>query len=182
MALRCLEWIDRYGDLGRDGFQEYKTRSSQGCENMNWKDSVPAIVYPDGSQVKVPKALCELQGYVFDAWMRMAELFDQLGEAPRANELRRKAAELRHRFEERFLCEDIGFYALTLDPDKRPVRTIASNPGHLLWSGMVPREHAARVVKRLMEPDMWSGWGIPHAFRSQSCLQPVFLSAWCALA
>jgi glycogen debranching enzyme len=119
VALRWLEWIDRYGDLDRDAFQEYKTRSSQRCENMNWKDSGTAIVYPDGSQVKAPKALHELQGYVFDAWMRMAELFDQLGEAPRANELRRKAAELRHRFEERFLCEDIGFYALTLDPDKR---------------------------------------------------------------
>jgi len=170
VALRCLEWIDRYGDLDRDGFQEYKTRSSQGCENMSWKDSGTAIVYPDGSQVKAPKALCELQGYVFDAWMRMAELFDQLGEAPRANELRRKAAELRHRFEERFWSEDIGFYALTLDPDKRPVRTIASNPGHLLWSGMVPREHAARVVKRLMEPDMWSGWGI----RTLSAHNPAY--------
>jgi glycogen debranching enzyme len=160
VALRCLEWIDRHGDLDGDGFQEYQTRSSQGCENQSWKDSGSAIVYPDGSQVKAPKALCELQGYVFDAWMRMAELFDQLGEAPRVSELRRKAAELRRKFEEQFWCEDIGFYAFTLDPDKRPVRTVASNPGHLLWSGMVPREHAARVVKRLMEPDMWSGWGV----------------------
>ena len=140
--------------------QEYQTRSSQGCENMSWKDSGTAIVYPDGSQVKAPKALCELQGYVFDAWMRMAELFDQLGEAPRASELRRKAAELRSKFEERFWCDDIGFYAFTLDPDKRPVRTIASNPGHLLWSGIATPERAARVVKRLMESDMWAGWGI----------------------
>src|SRR6185312_2909157 len=98
VALRCLEWIDRYGDLDGDGFQEYQTRSSQGCENMSWKDSGTAIVYPDGSQVKAPKALCELQGYVFDAWMRMAELFDHLDEAPRASELRRKAANLRREF------------------------------------------------------------------------------------
>ena len=170
VALRCLEWIDRYGDLDGDGFQEYQTRSSQGYENMSWKDSGTAIVYPDGSQVKAPKALCELQGYVFDAWMRMAELFDQLGEAPRASDLRRKAADLRRKFEERFWSEDIGFYAFTLDPDKRPVRTIASNPGHLLWSGMVLPEHAARVVKRLMEPDMWSGWGI----RTLSAHNPAY--------
>jgi glycogen debranching enzyme len=137
---------------------------------MSWKDSGSAIVYPDGSQVKAPKALCELQGYVFDAWMRMAELFDQLGEAPRASELRRKATNLRRKFEERFWCEDIGFYAFTLDSDKRPVRTIASNPGHLLWSGMVPPEHAARVVRRLMEPDMWSGWGI----RTLSARNPAY--------
>jgi glycogen debranching enzyme len=170
VALRCLEWIDRYGDLDGDGFQEYKTRSSQGYENMSWKDSGTAIVYPDGSQVKAPKALCELQGYVFDAWMRMAELFDQLGEAPRAGELRRKAANLRRKFEERFWCEDIGFYAFTLDPDKRPVRTIASNAGHLLWSGIATPERATRVVKRLMEPDMWSGWGI----RTLSAHNPAY--------
>ena len=170
VALRCLEWIDRYGDLDGDGFQEYKTRSSQGCENMSWKDSGTAIVYPDGSQVKAPKALCELQGYVFDAWMRMAELFDQLGEAPRASDLRRKAANLRREFEERFWCEDIGFYAFTLDPDKHPVRSIASNPGHLLWSGIATPERATRVVKRLMEPDMWSGWGI----RTLSAHNPAY--------
>jgi glycogen debranching enzyme len=29
-----------------------------------------------------------------------------------------------------------------------------------LWSGIASPEHAARVVKRLMQPDMWSGWGI----------------------
>ncbi|MGC1676158.1 MAG: glycogen debranching N-terminal domain-containing protein [Candidatus Binataceae bacterium] len=160
VALRCLKWIDRYGDLDGDGFQEYQSRSSHGTENMSWKDAGDAIVYPDGSQVKAPKALCELQGYVFDAWMRMAELFDHLGEIARASELRRKAANLRRKFEQRFWCDDIGFYALALDPDKHPVRTIASNPGHLLWSGIVTPEHAARVVKRLMQSDMWSGWGI----------------------
>lgn len=170
VALRCLEWIDRYGDLDGDGFQEYKTRSSQGYENVGWKDSGDAIVYPDGGQVKQPKALCELQGYVFDAWMRMAEAFDALGEHERATQLRRKAADLQTRFEERFWCEDIGFYAFALDPEKKPVRTIASNPGHLLWSGIAAPEHAARVVKRLFEPDMWSGWGI----RTLSAHNPAY--------
>jgi len=129
VALRCLEWIDKYGDLDGDGFQEYQMRSPNGIENQGWKDSGDAIVYPDGSQVKAPKALCELQGYVFDAWMRMAEAFEALGESDRSAELRTKAAKLRSRFEERFWCEDIGFYAFALDPDKQPVRTISSNPG-----------------------------------------------------
>jgi glycogen debranching enzyme len=160
VALRCLEWIDRYGDIDGDGFQEYQTRSKQGYENMGWKDAGDAVVYPDGTQVKQPKALCELQGYVFDAWMRMAEVFEVLGEKERATSLRRKATDLQARFEQHFWCEDIGFYAFALDSDKRPVRTIASNPGHLLWSGIANREHAAQVVKRLFEPDMWSGWGI----------------------
>src|SRR5579875_463109 len=170
VAERCLSWIDHYGDLDGDGFQEYRTRSSQGYENMAWKDSGDAIVYPDGSQVRQPKAVCELQGYVFDAWMRMAEIFEHLGESERARNLIRKAGEMRERFERRFWCEDVGFYALTLDPDKRPVPSIASNPGHLLWSGIISRERAAKVVERLMQPDMWSGWGI----RTLSARHPAY--------
>ena len=160
VALRCLEWIDNSGDLDGDGFQEYKTFSSRGYENMGWKDAGDAVVYPDGSQVKQPKALCELQGYVFDAWLRMAEVFDALGDPARAVELRRKASDLQRRFEEQFWCEDLGFYAFGLDPDKKPIKSIASNPGHCLWSGIASPEHAAKVVKRFFEPDMWSGWGI----------------------
>ena len=159
-ALGCLDWIDRYGDLDGDGFQEYQTRSPVGYENLGWKDAGDAVVYPDGSQVKPPKALCELQGYVFDAWLRMAEVFDALGDMDRAGQLREKAARLRTRFEERFWCDDLGFYAFALDARKEAVKTIASNAGHLLWSGLVDPARAAKVVGRLLEPDMWSGWGI----------------------
>jgi glycogen debranching enzyme len=160
VALRCLEWIDRYGDLDGDGFQEYQTRSRAGYENMGWKDAADAVVYPDGRQVAQPKALCELQGYVFDAWMRIAEMFDALDSTRDAAELRRRAAELQKRFEERFWCEDLEFYAFALDRDKQQVRTVSSNAGHCLWSGLVSPERAARVVQRLLKRDMWSGWGI----------------------
>ena len=86
----CLSWIDKYGDRDGDGFQEYQTRSPVGYENMGWKDSGDSVVYPDGSLVKGPKALCELQGYVYDAWLRMAEIFDELGKPGRAEELATK--------------------------------------------------------------------------------------------
>src|SRR5262245_22887775 len=172
VAVRCLEWIDRYGDLDGDGFQEYQTRSSAGYENMSWKDAGDAVMYPDGTQVRQPKALCELQGYVFDAWMRMSELFDALDEADRAQELRRRAADLQQRFEERFWCEDIGCYAFALDSNKQPVRTIASNVGHCLWSGLIRPDRAARVVERLMRPDMWSGWGIRTLSRENPAYNP----------
>lgn len=170
VALRCLEWIDQYGDRDGDGFQEYQTRASKGYENMGWKDAGDAVVYPDGSQVRPPKALCELQGYVFDAWLRMAEVFDRLGEPERAAVLRRKAADLRERFEASFWCEETGTYAFALDAEKRPVRTVASNAGHCLWSGIASDEHAARVVERLVDPEMWSGWGI----RTLSAHNPAY--------
>ncbi len=169
-ALGCLAWIDRYGDLDGDGFQEYRTRSPQGYENQGWKDAGDAVVDADGRPVGQPKGTCELQGYVFDAWQRMAEVFAALGEGGRAEELRRKAAALRARFEARFWCEEIDCYAFALGPDKQPVRSVASNAGHCLWSGIASAAHAARVVRRLQEPDMWSGWGI----RTLSARNPAY--------
>jgi glycogen debranching enzyme len=160
IAERCLAWIDEYGDRDGDGFQEYQTRSPVGYENMAWKDAGDSVRYPDGTLVKGPKALCELQGYVYDAWQRMAEVYDVLGKSDRAAELREKASNLFRRFNEAFWDEASGFYAYALDGEKKQVLSVASNPGHLLWSGIVPPERAGRVVARLMRPDMWSGWGI----------------------
>jgi glycogen debranching enzyme len=169
-AEACLSWIDTYGDRDGDGFQEYETRSPVGYENMGWKDSGDCVVYPDGSLVKGPKALCELQGYVYDAWVRMAEVFDALGKPDRAQELRAKAGALFDHFNEAFWDEELGFYAYALDGDKKKVLTVASNGGHCLWSGIVPPERAQKMVQRLMAPDMWTGWGI----RTLSANHPAF--------
>ena len=169
-AEACLSWIDDYGDRDGDGFQEYQTRSPVGYENMGWKDSGDSVVYPDGTLVKGPKALCELQGYVYDAWVRMAEIFDALGKGERAQALRAKAATIFDRFNEVFWDEDLGFYAYALDGEKKKVLSVASNAGHCLWSGIVSPDRAKKVVERLMAPDMWSGWGI----RTLSALNPAF--------
>lgn len=169
-ARRCLDWIDDYGDRDGDGFQEYQTRSPAGYENQGWKDAGDAVVDADGSLVKGPKALCELQGYVYDAWQKMAEIFDELGSKEDAQCLRVKARALFDRFNEAFWDEASGFYAYALDGDKRKVLSVASNPGHCLWSGIVPVDRAQSVVRRLMAPDMWSGWGI----RTLSAEHPAF--------
>ena len=170
VAERCLSWIDNYGDRDGDGFQEYQTRSPSGYENMSWKDAGDAIQYPDGSLVRGPKALCELQGYVYAAWQGMAELYDYLGNAARAAELRRRATDLFNRFNEAFWDEEWGFYALGLDGEKRRVLTVASNIGHCLWTGIIRPDRARLVVERLTAPDMFSGWGI----RTLSSQHPGF--------
>ena len=156
----CLDWIDHYGDRDGDGFQEYGTRSGQGYENVGWKDSGEAVVDEKGAMVHGPKAICEIQGYVFAAWRGMAEIFAALGDPTRAALLTAKADALHTRFNAAFWNEEAGFYAYCLDGAKTPIHSVASNPGHLLWSGIVPPDRAARVVDRLMQPDMWSGWGI----------------------
>ncbi|MGA9865942.1 MAG: amylo-alpha-1,6-glucosidase, partial [Acetobacteraceae bacterium] len=169
-AQGCLDWIDNWGDRDGDGFQEYQTRSPAGYDNMSWKDAGDAVRYADGTPVKGPKALCELQGYVYAAWLGMAEVFDFLGKPDRAKALRAKAQQLFDRFNEAFWDEESGFYAYLLDGEKKPVLSVASNPGHCLFCGIVPPERAARVVARFMEPDMNSGWGL----RTLSARHPAF--------
>lgn len=105
----------------------------------------------------------------------MAEIYDVLGSAARAKMLREKAAELFVRFNRKFWNDDEGYYALALDGDKKQVLSVTSNPGHCLWSGIVASERARRVVDRLMQPDMWTGWGIRTLSAQASRLQSLFL-------
>jgi len=174
-ALRALEWIDRYGDLDGDGFVEYNTRSSQGLENQGWKDSWDGVPYADGTPGKLPIAMCEIQGYVYDAKLRTAELAEQVWDDPALGQaLRQQAAALRDKFNEDFWIDERGgFYALALDGEKRHVDSMASNMGHLLWSGIVPDERAPTVVRQLFSPGMWSGWGVRTLSAEDTAYNPI---------
>ncbi len=156
----ALRWIDEWGDRDGDGLQEYKTRSSHGYYNQGWKDAGDAIPHADGTLAPLPLALSELQGYVYDAKLRAAEMYETIGRPGEARALRGEARELLERFNDAFWWEAEGAYYLGLDGDKKPIESVASNMGHLLQSGIVPVERAGKVVERLMAPDMWSGWGI----------------------
>jgi len=160
-ALATLEWMDRDGDSDHDGFYEYQTRAGKlGTKNQGWKDSEQAILYPDGQIVEDPLAVCEIQGLYFAAKQAMALAFAAVGEHARAADLRAQADALKRRFNDRFWLEPERFVALALDPNKRPVRSIASNPGACLAYGILDADKARAVAERLMAPDMFSGWGI----------------------
>ena len=156
----AMAWIDRHGDLDGDGFQEYRTRSTHGYYNQGWKDAGDAIPEHDGTLAPLPLALCELQGYAYDAKLRMADIYARLGREDDSARLKAEAWRLYERFNNDFWWESEGTYYLGLNGDKRPIRSVASNAGHCLASGIVPPERAGRVVARLMADDMWSGWGI----------------------
>ncbi|HEY9597210.1 MAG TPA: glycogen debranching N-terminal domain-containing protein [Cyanophyceae cyanobacterium] len=170
---KALTWIDKYGDFDNDGFVEYITRSKNGLRNQGWKDSGDSMVYPDGSLVEPPIALCEVQGYIYDAWLRAANLYEMWGEKNRAESLRQKAEDLYQKFNERFWMEDEGFYCLGLDNKKQQIKSITSNPGHLLWSGIVPKERAEKLVERLFQPDLWCGWGVRTLSSQNPAYNPI---------
>jgi len=158
-AYAALEWIDNYGDLDGDGFIEYKRRSPKGLINQGWKDSWDANMHRDGTVAQPPIALCEVQGYVYDAKFRMSSLLRGFGDVKTADRLKRDAAELARRFDKAFWVPSRGFYAMALDADKKPLEVIASNPGQLLFTHIVNRERARTITTRMMRDDMFNGWG-----------------------
>jgi glycogen debranching enzyme len=170
---RALEWIDRYGDRDGDGFVEYSRQSSVGLTQQGWKDSHDSVFHADGSLAEPPIALCEVQGYVYDARVRAAKLADVLGDVGRGDQLRHRAQQLRAAFEDHFWCEAEGTYALALDGDKRPCRVRTSNAGQCLFGGIASPERARRVADSLMASDMFSGWGIRTLSAIESRYNPM---------
>ncbi len=161
-ALKALEWIDRYGDQDGDGFVEYQKRNPRGLDNQSWKDSFDSQRFADGTIAESPIAPSEVQGYVYDAKRRLAEIAREIWrDRELAQRLDREADELQRRFDEAYWNESRGgYYVLALDRDKRQVDSLCSNIGHLLWSGIVPPERVDAIVDQLMGESLWSGWGV----------------------
>jgi glycogen debranching enzyme len=161
-ALAALRWIDEYGDRDGDGFVEYQKRNEHGLDNQSWKDSGDSQRFRDGSIADPPIAPCEVQGYVYDAKRRIAEIAREVWrDRALADKLEQEADDLRERFDAAFWVEDRGgYYALALDGQKQKVDALCSNIGHLLWSGIVPPQRVDAIVDQLMGDDLWSGWGV----------------------
>ncbi len=159
-ARKAIRWLERYADLDNDGFIEYVMRSKQGVKNQGLKDAKQSIVDERGQLVENPVATSELQAYWYAGLRQAALTFFAAGDRAYAFELLGKAKRLQQRFDQAFWMDDLQFYAVGLGPDKQQIRAIASNAGHLLATGIVPRSKARQVVQRLMQPDLFSGWGI----------------------
>ncbi len=141
--------------------------------NQGWKDSWDAIRYSDGSIAQAPIALCEVQAYVYSAFLARAHFAHEHGDEATYERYRAKAASLKVAFNRDFWLEDKGWFAVGLDPDKRPIDSLTSNIGHCLWTGIVDDDKAHLVAKRLVSPEMFSGWGIRTLATSMGGYNPV---------
>src|SRR3954447_13520462 len=174
-ARAALRWIDEFGDRDGDGYVEYQTRNpATGLPNQCWRDSTESIQSADGTMATLPRATCELQGYVYDAKRRGARLARVVwDDRALADRLEEEAAALKDRFNRDFWLADRGYYALALDGDKKPVDSLASNIGHTLWAGVARPERAAEVAERLGSPELFTGWGVRTLASSNPAYNPM---------
>ncbi|MEA2522911.1 MAG: hypothetical protein QOF73_138 [Thermomicrobiales bacterium] len=172
---RALEWIEQYGDKDGDGLVEYRTDGDQvgHINHQVWKDSNDSLNYSDGRPVTGRVAAVEVQGYVYAAYARLADVVAAYGDTAWATALRSKAEAIRQKVEDAFWLEAEGYYAQALDGDKEPVGAISSNPGHLLLCGLPSPERAALIAARLRHPDLDSGWGIRTLSSAAATYNPM---------
>lgn len=169
-ALKALQWADENANVYGDGFYRYQTRSEQGEKNQGWKDSSDAIVWEDGRQVSTPLGTCEMQGFAYASKLLFAELLWWFDEIDTAKRLYREAEELKKRFNQTFWMQDEQFFGMAIDSRGKLVRSVASDPGHCLVSGIVDESLVRQTAQRLLQSDLFSGWGI----RSLSANHPAF--------
>ncbi len=158
----ALEWMRGYGDSDGDGLLEYVDETGAGLANQGWKDSSDSVQWRDGSLATAPIALCEVQGYAYEAAVRGAALLDSFVGQGEGDRWREWAARLRRRFNESFWIDDPdgGYPAIALDASKRPVDSLTSNIGHLLGTGIIDAAQEALVARRLVSPELDSGYGL----------------------
>ncbi|MHA7098557.1 amylo-alpha-1,6-glucosidase [Priestia aryabhattai] len=169
----AFTWIDKYGDKDGDLFVEYHQESSKGIANQGWKDSGDSIVHRNGDYAESPIALAEVQGYVYQAKMGIALLYEAVNKPKEATLLKEQATLLKKKFDEQFWIDDVSFYAIALDQNKEKVGTITSNPGHVLLSEMLNEEKVEHVASMLVSDKMYSGYGIRTMGEGESGYNPI---------
>jgi len=173
-ARAALAWIEQFGDHNGDGYIDYKRAMDTGLDNQCWKDSWNSILFSDGSNSKLPRSTCEIQGYAYDARVRGARLAREIwNDSELASKLEQSAAELKERFNRDYWLPDRACYALAIDGDGRLVDSVTSNIGHLLWSGIVPEDRAARCAELLMSDALFSGWGVRTMAEGEGGYNPI---------
>jgi len=170
---RALAWMWAMGEAQGRGFLAYARRSPVGLPNQGWKDSHDSVMYADGRLAEPPIALAEVQGYQYAALLGAAAMAQALGRDAEVPALRARARRLQERFEADFWLPDEAFYALALDRDGAPCRVISSNPGHLLWTRIVSDSRAQIVARRLLQDDMFTGWGLRTLSSRERAYNPM---------
>jgi len=163
--LKAVNWIEECGDKDKDLFLEYQRKNEKGLFHQGWKDS-----FEDRLKIEPPVAIVEAQGYQYSALREVSYLAEIKKDWDLVDKLEDRAWELKKKFDKDFWIAEKNYFALALDGKKQQRNAITSNPGHLLFTGILREEKIKLVVKRLFEKDLWTPFGI----RTHSTLEPDF--------
>lgn len=166
----AIAWLRGPGRLDETGFVRFSA-DPRGLVQHGWKDSADAVTHRDGTPVTDDVALVEVQGYTVGAFRAAADLAaGPWRDDAWAVDLRRSADELAARVAQAFWMPAEQFPALALDAADRRVDRVTSNPGHLLWAGVLSADRAREVANRLLAPDLFTGFGL----RTLSSAEPGY--------
>jgi glycogen debranching enzyme len=172
-ARAAVAWICGHGGLEKTGFVRY-TPDPAGLLHQGWKDSFDSVAGADGRLPVGAVALAEVQGYTWRGLHECARLAsDHWDDNAWAHTLRQLADDLRIRFRETFWMKQHNFPALALDGNNHQIDALASNAGHLLWTGILDDGDARAVTSRLLEADFFTGWGIRTLAEGQHHYHPL---------
>jgi glycogen debranching enzyme len=166
-----LAYLDEH--IKATGYLSYGGKPGAALSNQGWKDSYDSVMYHDGKLAVAPIAICEAQGYVYAAWRAAAQLAQRLGKNDEAKALTAKADAFQSKFQKDFWNEKLGFVALALDGKGAQCEVVASNPGHLLFTGILTPSQESAVADRLVKSDMFSGWGIRTLSSQEAAYNPL---------
>ena len=167
---RALDYLD--SEL-QTGYLRYGGKPGAALSNQGWKDSGDSVMYSDGRLAKAPIALCEVQGYLYFAWSKIALLAEKLDYEDRAKQLNDKAAKLKQNFRKDFWINDKNCVALALDGDGKQCDVISSNMGHLLSTNILDEKEATAVADALLRDDMFCQWGVRTLSSKEVAYNPM---------
>ncbi|MFH1451153.1 MAG: amylo-alpha-1,6-glucosidase [bacterium] len=161
----AAKWMINYGDRDNDLFIEYQQKTFGGLYHQGWKDS-----FKDELNILAPVAIVEVQGYAYFAFCETAKLAEAVGEKEFSQLLNDKAGLLKEKFNKSFWMDKEKYFCLGLDRKKEQRLAITSNPGQLLFTGIVDEEKVGYVVTALFSKELWTPYGI----RTCSTKEPDF--------
>ncbi|WP_053959981.1 substrate-binding domain-containing protein [Sulfobacillus thermosulfidooxidans] len=158
-AEKALNWLLGAQD-SQTGLFSFQNHVDHGLVIQSWKDSFDSMVYSTGEHAIPPLAVSEVQGYAYRALILMSQYYQSTDQSPKAQELLKRAKQLKRQFHKRYWLDEKSYYALALDHSGRPLDVLTSDAGQCLWTGIVPHSRSLDVAKILMSPVLYSGWGI----------------------
>jgi len=166
--LAAINWVINYGDKDGDGFLEYQRKNPRGLFHQGWKDS-----FKNHLNIQLPVAIVEAQGYQYFAFKKIAKLSRILGDNKLEKALMSRAESLKKNFNEKFWIEEEKYFALALNRKKAQKKTITSNPGHLLFTGIVNKDKVDSFIKRIFKKDIWTPYGIRTHSQGDPDFNPI---------